>query len=73
MTLVALLLAVALPSRTKPAALEASGAEWEDLCRDAGGWEYIDAEARTGARNEFGGEVSGVADWIRSQSTPSNH
>lgn len=32
-----------------------SNDEWEDLCRDCGGWEWIDSEA-TG-KNEFGENV----------------
>ena len=49
-----LLLAVALPQSISPA-LEVDDAEWEDLCREAGGWEYMDSEANKGGKNEFGG------------------
>lgn len=36
--------------------LEINDEDWEDLCREAGGWEWIDGEAEgEGKRNEFGG------------------
>lgn len=33
--------------------------EWEDLCQESGGWEWIDGEAEGTGRNEFGGESLG--------------
>lgn len=41
--------------------LELSAEEWEDLCQECGGWEWIDGEVDgemgrgKGDRNEFGG------------------
>lgn len=41
--------------------LELSTEEWEDLCRESGGWEWIDGEVgdemgKGKERNEFGGK-----------------
>ncbi|KAI9842158.1 MAG: hypothetical protein M1837_007445 [Sclerophora amabilis] len=47
-----ILLAVSMPQSTTPS-LGLTGDQWEDLCRDIGGFEYVDAEA-SGTRNEFG-------------------
>lgn len=55
----ALKLAITLPSQTVPC-LIFEDAEWEDLCRENGAWEYIDgtiSPATAGKRNEFGGEL----------------
>ncbi|KAL8930634.1 MAG: hypothetical protein Q9208_000505 [Pyrenodesmia sp. 3 TL-2023] len=49
-----LLLAIGMPQPLRPL-LAMSNDEWEDLCRECGGWEWIDNEA-TG-KNEFGEKV----------------
>ena len=36
--------------------LEMLNDEWEDLCQDCGGWEWIDGEETGSAKNEFGGK-----------------
>ena len=59
----ALLLAVGMQQGGSPR-VEMGGEEWEDLCGEAGGWEWIDGEVEEGGdgereggqRNEFGGE-----------------
>ncbi len=59
----ALLLAVGMQQSVGPS-LEIEGEEWEDLCRECGGWEWIDGEIAEPVdggravvqRNEFGGE-----------------
>lgn len=52
------LLAVGVHQPVSPRA-EVSTEEWEDLCRECGGWEWVDEEASRGegneGRNEFGG------------------
>ena len=35
--------------------LTLSDEEWEDLCRDCGGWEWIDGEIEGEAKNAYGG------------------
>ena len=35
--------------------LEVSDEDWEDICADSGGWEWIDLEAKTDGKNEFDG------------------
>ena len=35
--------------------LDVGGEEWEDLCREKGGWEFIDGGVVEGGKNEFGG------------------
>lgn len=53
-----LLLCLGVHQPTVPR-LEISDEDWEDLCREAGGWEWIDGEAEgEGKRNEFGGKLS---------------
>lgn len=58
----ALLLAIGMQQTMSPR-LEMCGEEWEDLCRECGGWEWIDGELEGDGggkgkdeRNEFGGE-----------------
>lgn len=52
------LLAVGVHQPVSPRA-EVSDEEWEDLCRECGGWEWVDGEVSrdegNGGRNEFGG------------------
>lgn len=52
------LLAVGVHQPASPHA-EVSDEEWEDLCRECGGWEWVDGEVSrdegNGGRNEFGG------------------
>lgn len=52
------LLAVGVHQPVSPRA-EVSNEEWEDLCRECGGWEWVDGEVSrdegNGGRNEFGG------------------
>ncbi|MCJ1281463.1 hypothetical protein MMC26_000782 [Xylographa opegraphella] len=51
--------AVALPRRQLPL-LQLEDAAWEDLCRESGGWEFVDGDGGGGgARNEFG-ETTGL-------------
>ena len=61
-----ILLAVGMQQTMSPA-LEMSVDEWDDLCRECGGWEWIDGEITSGdddqanrkggeQRNEFGGQ-----------------
>ena len=57
-----LMLAIGMHQSVSPS-LEMEGEEWEDLCRECGGWEWIDGEAGEGEggkrderRDEFGGE-----------------
>ena len=54
-----LLLAIGLPGKDREGGL--SGDQWDDLCRECGGWEYIDGclEER-GKSNEYGGEFAPV-------------
>ncbi|MCJ1433218.1 hypothetical protein MMC27_002577 [Xylographa pallens] len=56
------LFAVALPHHQLPR-LALDAAAWEDLCRESGGWEFVDGAegggAEEGARNEFG-ETTGL-------------
>lgn len=63
-----LLLAIGLRQTVTPN-LEMKTDEWEDTCRDCGGWEWVDGEIaevyesegerrREGKRNEFGGMLS---------------
>ncbi|KAG6989836.1 hypothetical protein G7Y79_00063g093870 [Physcia stellaris] len=55
-----LLLCLGVHQPTLPQ-LEITDDDWEDLCREAGGWEWIDGEAEgEGTRNEFGEKV-GIA------------
>lgn len=61
-----LLLTVGMPPSLAPS-LDLPTEEWEDLCRDCGGWEWVDgavgeepAEKIAETRNEFGERV-GVA------------
>ncbi|KAL8768892.1 MAG: hypothetical protein Q9209_004946 [Squamulea sp. 1 TL-2023] len=49
-----LLLVIGMPQPLRPL-LEMSNDEWEDLCLDCGGWQWIDSEAQ--GRNEFGERV----------------
>ena len=53
----AILLAIGMPQQLRPL-LELTNDEWEDVCQDSGGWEWIDSEA-TG-KNDFG-EYTGLA------------
>lgn len=52
------LLAVGVHQPVSPRA-EVPTEEWEDLCRECGGWEWVDGEVSrdevNGAKNEFGG------------------
>ena len=61
-----LLLAVGMQQTISPS-LEMKSDEWDDLCRECGGWEWIDGELAVGdddkagekgqeQRNEFGGQ-----------------
>ncbi|KAL8970618.1 MAG: hypothetical protein Q9183_001432 [Haloplaca sp. 2 TL-2023] len=50
----AILLAIGMPQPLRPL-LELTTDEWEDVCHDSGGWEWIDSEA-TG-KNDFGENV----------------
>jgi Alpha and gamma adaptin binding protein p34 len=50
------LLAVGIKASVTPVIdLNKSTEEWEDICREEGGWEWIDAEAK--GRNEYGEPV----------------
>ncbi|KAL8759920.1 MAG: hypothetical protein Q9184_003480 [Pyrenodesmia sp. 2 TL-2023] len=49
-----LLLAIGMPQPLRPL-LAMSDEEWEYLCRECGGWEWIDSEAA--GKNEFGEKV----------------
>lgn len=49
-----LLLVVGMPQPLRPV-LNVTDEEWEDLCLDCGGWEWIDGEAK--GKNEFGERV----------------
>lgn len=49
-----LLLVLGMPQPLRPL-LSMSLDEWEDLCRECGGWEWIDSEAI--GKNEFGEKV----------------
>lgn len=59
-----LLLAVGMPQRVAPG-LEMGGDEWEDLCRDAGDWEWVDGgiEGGHGGEAEHGGGGEGVNEY----------
>ncbi|KAL8873655.1 MAG: hypothetical protein Q9174_000909 [Haloplaca sp. 1 TL-2023] len=50
----AILLAIGMPQPLRPL-LEMTNDEWEDVCQDKGGWEWVDSEA-TG-KNDFGENV----------------
>lgn len=52
----AALLAVALPPGGV-SGLRVAEEEWEDLCRESGGWEFVDGAVggERGGRNEYGG------------------
>jgi hypothetical protein len=47
-----LLLAVGLPHTP---ALNLSAQHWDEVCNDAGGWEFVDFEIKAARKNEFGG------------------
>ncbi|KAL9591253.1 MAG: hypothetical protein Q9179_007907, partial [Wetmoreana sp. 5 TL-2023] len=49
-----ILLVIGMPQPLRPL-LAFSNDEWEDLCQDCGGWEWIDSEAM--GKNEFGENV----------------
>ncbi|KAL8722969.1 MAG: hypothetical protein Q9225_000662 [Loekoesia sp. 1 TL-2023] len=49
-----LLLLICMPQPLRPL-LSMTNDEWEDLCLDCGGWEWIDSEAK--GKNEFGENV----------------
>ncbi|KAL9012258.1 MAG: hypothetical protein Q9173_002967 [Seirophora scorigena] len=51
-----LLLAFGMPQPQRPL-LAMTDEGWDDLCRECGGWEWIDAEAR--GKNAFGEKVGG--------------
>lgn len=39
--------------------LDFSDEQWEDICHECGGWEWIDGEKEGGERNEFKGAYVG--------------
>ena len=52
------MLVVGLPQSKSPS-LDIGEEEWEDMCRECGGWEWVDGGVeggRKGERNEFGGK-----------------
>ena len=50
-----LLLCLGMHEYTTPR-LEMPDEDWEDLCQESGGWEWIDGEAEGIGMNDFGGE-----------------
>jgi len=60
----AALFAVALP-RGEVSGLAIGEEEWEDLCGESGGWEFIDGSVlgRKEGRNEYGGTFPGAKVW----------
>ena len=69
-----LLLCIGLHQPTVPQ-IEISDEDWEDLCREAGGWEWIDGEVEGDGRNEFGGKSTCAVVYLAGTacSRPANH